>query len=173
MADGPDLTGREPGRDIRDGGLFGAGSAAAHELWKGVRVARHNREGTGRDQHGFEYRVSYQPDWLRHVKISRKLSSGRQSTMTLFRNPMRCATGRPGRLVRTRILCAEQGLDVEITVDGDQDGVCRVCVTCEVPSVAGVGTEEVTFTMEDGLPAAKGSGFRGAARGRGRGPGHG
>ena len=163
------MTGGEPGRDIRDGGLFGSGRAAAFELWKGVRVARHNREGTGRDQHGFEYRVSYQPDWLRHVKISRNLSSGRQSTMTLFRNPMRCATGRPGRLVRTRIICVEQGLDVEITVDGEQDGVCRVCVTCEVPSVAGVGTEELTFTMEDGLPAPKENVFQGP----GWGPGHG
>jgi len=121
-------------------------------------VARHNREGTGQDQLGFEYRVSYQPDWLRHVKVARALASGRQSTMTLFRNPQRAATEAPGRLVRTRITCEAQGLDVEVAVAGHPDGLCRVRVTCEVPSAHGDGTEEVTFTMEDGLPPAGGTG---------------
>lgn len=116
-------------------------------------MGRHNREGTGVDQRGFAYEVSYQPDWLRHVKVTRQLRSGRQSTMTLFRNPAERGERRPGDRVRTRISCPEQGVDVEVVVNGDQEGVCRVTVTCEVPAVAGKGTEEVTFTLEDGLPS--------------------
>ena len=50
-------------------------------------MARHNREGQGTDQHGHSYSVNYQPDWLRQVKVTRTLESGRQSTKTLFRNP--------------------------------------------------------------------------------------
>jgi hypothetical protein len=116
-------------------------------------VGRHNREGVGVDQRGFAYRVSYQPDWLRHVKVTRALSSGRQSTMTLFRNPdersSRTGTGR----VRTRIECPEQGVDVEVAVLRTGDDVSRVTVTCIVPAVSGVGSEEVTFILEDGLPS--------------------
>ena len=37
---------------------------------RGVRVARHNREGAGADQRGFEYGVNYQPDWLKLVKVT-------------------------------------------------------------------------------------------------------
>ena len=50
-------------------------------------MARHNREGKGADQLGQQYGISYQPDWLRLVKVTRDLESGRQSTKTLFRNP--------------------------------------------------------------------------------------
>jgi hypothetical protein len=114
-------------------------------------VARHNREGTGSDQRGFQYRVSYQPDWLRHVKISRVLASGRQSTMTLFRNPSACRERSPGNLVRTRITCPEQGVDLEVTVRDGDGAACRLSVTCQVPAADGSGSEEVTFTMEDGL----------------------
>lgn len=115
-------------------------------------MARHNREGIGTDQRGFEYRISYQPDWLRHVKISRALPSGRQSTMTLFRNPCEVREGRPGDRVRTRIVSAEQGVDVEVALRGHDCGIQRVTFTCRVPRAGGRGTEEVTFTVEDGLP---------------------
>ena len=116
-------------------------------------MGRHNREGVGVDQRGFSYRVSYQPEWLRHVKITRALPSGRQSTMTLFRNPVeRCAGKGTGR-VRTRIECPEQGVDVEVAVLRTGDDVSCVTVTCVVPAVSGVGSEEVTFVLEDGLPS--------------------
>lgn len=115
-------------------------------------MARHNREGAGLDQRGFEYRISYQPDWLRHVKVSRALPSGRQSTMTLFRNPAERRQRRPGEKVRTRITSKEQGVDVEVAVNGGGDSVRRVTVTCEVPAVRGSGTEEITFTVENALP---------------------
>ena len=114
-------------------------------------MARHNRDGTGTDQRGFEYRIGYQPDWLRHVKVTRSLPSGRQSTMTLFRNPAKGQEEELGNRVRTRIECPEQGVDIEVTVRGRQDPVRRVCVTFSVPKGSGKGTEEVTLTLEDGL----------------------
>lgn len=118
-------------------------------------MARHNREGRGTDQRGFEYRVSYQPDWLRHVKITRALPSGRQSTMTLFRNPAEHRTAVPGRRVRTRVSCPEQGVDVEVEVRGGEPSVHRVVVGCRVPQANGdAGFEEIFFTFEDDLPPA-------------------
>ena len=111
-------------------------------------MGRHNREGTGVDQRGFTYEVSYQPDWLRHVKITRLLPSGRQSTMTLFRNPADRSTQHPDDLVRTRISCQEQGLEAEVVVNGGGGRTCRVTLTCVVPSGEGRGVEEVTFILE-------------------------
>lgn len=116
-------------------------------------VARHNREGRGTDQRGFEYRISYQPDWLKHVKVSRALPTGRQSTMTLFRNPCDSRERPPGRRVRTRITCPEQKVDVEVVVRDGSHGVCRVMVACSVPSPDDSSEEEIVFTLEDGLPA--------------------
>jgi hypothetical protein len=117
-------------------------------------VARHNRQGTGTDQRGFEYRISYQPDWLRHVKVSRLLPTGRQSTMTLFRNPSLTRERDPGSQVRTRITCSRQKVDVEVVVRCGGDGVCRVSVACEVDSPDGDGREEIVFILEDGLGEA-------------------
>ena len=115
-------------------------------------MARHNRRGEGQDQRGFTYEIGYQPDWLRHVKVSRSLPSGRQSTMTLFRNPARRAEASPGSQVRTTIACSEQGLDVEVAVQNGHSQVKRVCVACTVPAVEGNGEEEVVFTIENRLP---------------------
>src|SRR5690554_884633 len=67
-----------------------------------MSMARHNREARGSDQNGYEYTISYQPDWLRQVKVTRLLDNGRQSTRTLFANPDRPERN-PGRQVRTRI----------------------------------------------------------------------
>ena len=115
-------------------------------------MARHNREGTGEDQRGFEYHISYQPDWLRHIKVTRALPTGRQSTKTLFRNPTRHREEALGSCVRTRVVCEEQGVDVELSVRGPEEGVRRVSITVAVPRSGGrKGQEEVTFTLEDGL----------------------
>jgi len=78
-------------------------------------MARHNREGRGVDQCGFSYRISYQPDWLDRIRVTRRLPSGRQSTRTLFRNPARKPSGNVGDLVRTRIESAAQGLAIEVS----------------------------------------------------------
>jgi len=114
-------------------------------------VARHNREGEGVDQHGFEYRISYQPDWLRQVKVSRDLATGRRSTMTLFRNPLERQEAAPGDLVRTRITCPEQGVDVEVSVRCHHREVSRIVVSCQVPRSGGEGSEELAFVLENGL----------------------
>ena len=95
-------------------------------------MARHNREGRGSDQRGEEYLIGYQPDWLRHVKVTRTLESGRQSTKTLFRNPAR-PEEKPGSKVRTHVASKAQGLDFELTVDDPRRVVRRVTIEIQVP----------------------------------------
>ena len=110
------------------------------------RVARHNREGSGADQRGFEYGVSYQPDWLRLVKVTRQLETGRQSTKTLFRNPDD-PESEPGERVRTRITSADQALDFEVALVDPRAAVRRVRIAYELPGEHG-RMEEVEFTFE-------------------------
>ncbi len=116
----------------------------------GGGMARHNREGRGADQQGFAYSVNYQPDWLRLVKVTRTLDSGRQSTKTLFRNPADHREALPGERIRTRLLSADQELDLEVSIGDPFHHVRRVQVTCVVPTGDG-GSEEVIFTLEDDL----------------------
>ena len=116
-------------------------------------MGRHNREGKGADQQGYEYHVNYQPDWLRLVKVTRTLDSGRQSTKTLFRNPTPARTGAPAEKVRTRIVSPGQGLDMEIAVSDPIGCVHRVQVTCMIPTGDG-DLEEVVYTLEDSVPPA-------------------
>ena len=78
-------------------------------------MARHNRVGRGVDQCGFGYRISYQPDWLDRIRVTRRLPSGRRSTRTLFRNPARNPKGKAGDLVRTRIESPAQSLAIDIS----------------------------------------------------------
>ncbi len=110
-------------------------------------MARHNRDGAGADQRGFEYGVSYQPDWLKLVKVTRQLESGRQSTKTLFRNPANGPETEPGERIRTRITSADQALDFEVALTDPNASVKRVRVAYEVPGANG-RVEEVEFTLE-------------------------
>lgn len=110
-------------------------------------MARHNREGSGADQRGFEYGVSYQPDWLKQVKVTRQLESGRQSTKTLFRNPADGPAAEPGDRIRTRIVSADQSLDFEVALTDPRRAVRRVRIAYEVPGESG-RIEEVEFTLE-------------------------
>lgn len=114
-------------------------------------MARHNREGSGADQRGFEYGVSYQPDWLRLVKVTRQLETGRQSTKTLFRNTD-APEAEPGDRVRTRITSQDQAVDFELAVIDPNAAVRRVRVTYELPGENG-RMEELEFTLES-VPAA-------------------
>jgi hypothetical protein len=114
-------------------------------------MARHNRDGSGADQRGHEYEIHYQPDWLRLVKVTRGLATGRQSTKTLFRNPLDRREAEPGERVRTRITSPEQGLDIEVAVTDAVGRVTRLRVTCRVPLAEG-GDEEVEFSIEGALP---------------------
>ncbi len=112
-------------------------------------MARHNREAHGSDQRDFEYQVSYQPDWLRQVKVTRLLPSGRQSTMTLFTNP-EPPKREPGREVRTEIRSEEQGLAFQVSVRDPDRVVKRVIVeTGPRESVAGeLGDDDILFTID-------------------------
>ena len=110
-------------------------------------MARHNREGMGADQRGYEYGVSYQPDWLKLVKVTRQLETGRQSTKTLFRNPANEPEAEPGDRIRTRITSADQSLDFEVALTDPRAAVKRVRIAYEVPGENG-RVEEVEFTLE-------------------------
>jgi hypothetical protein len=114
-------------------------------------MARHNREGHGADQRGFEYDINFQPDWLRLVKVTRNLETGRQSSKTLFRNPADAAEAEPGDRIRTRIVSPDQGLDFEVAVTDPHAAVTRIRVCYTIRSATGE-REEVEFTMENELP---------------------
>ena len=114
-------------------------------------MARHNREGNGADQRGFEYSVNYQPDWLRQVKVTRLLETGRQSTKTLFRNPSDHPRSAPGERVRTRISSPDQALDFEVTLTDPRLAVRRIRISYAVPDGDGMREEEVEFTIESHL----------------------
>jgi hypothetical protein len=90
-------------------------------------MARHNRVVRGTDQRGDAYELSYQPDWLRLIKVTRTLESGRQSTKTLFKNGTRREQA-PGSRVRTRIACKDTRLEFEIEIDDPQGVVRRIIV---------------------------------------------
>jgi hypothetical protein len=115
-------------------------------------MARHNRDGHGADQRGYEYGINFQPDWLRLVKVTRNLETGRQSTKTLFKNPAETAEAEPGDKVRTRILSPDQGLDFEVAIDDPHAAVTRIRVSYVVRNSIGE-REEVEFTLESELPA--------------------
>lgn len=115
-------------------------------------MARHNRVARGVDQRGDAYEVSYQPDWLRLVKVTRTLESGRQSTKTLVRNGTRREQA-PGSRVRTRVVCADQRLEFEIEVDDPKGAVRRIIVETESPG--GESAERVVFSIDAQNPTPK------------------
>ncbi|HEX2095523.1 MAG TPA: hypothetical protein VHG28_24215 [Longimicrobiaceae bacterium] len=108
-------------------------------------MARHNREGRGEDQRGHEYRIGYQPDWFRQVKVTRDLDTGRQSTKTLFRNP-EAPLQDPGPRVRTRITAPDLGIDVEVALLDAGQVVRRITIETAVPEGAEQG-ETVILTI--------------------------
>ncbi|MDH3732876.1 MAG: hypothetical protein OEU54_05045 [Gemmatimonadota bacterium] len=117
-------------------------------------MARHNREGRGLDQLGNLWRISFQPDWLKHVKISRPLPKGRRrSSLTLFRNPARAAQSDPGRSIRTRITSLDGEIDVEVSLE-DRDLVVDHVVLA-IRRRHGRKTELVKFVLQGGLPRTR------------------
>ena len=115
-------------------------------------MARHNREGHGVDQRGYHFGISYHPDWLRHVKVTRDLETGRQSTKTLFRNPMEQREREPGDKVRTRVTSRDQSVDFEVAIGDPYRAVRRVRVVYVIPGRDGGKEEEVEFTLEGDMP---------------------
>ena len=115
-------------------------------------MARHNRDGKGVDQRGYHHVIGFQPDWLRHVKITRDLETGRQSTKTLFKNPAGVREAEPGDRIRTRVSSEEQKLDFEVTIADPNQAVRRIRVVYELTGRDGRREEEVEFTLEGRLP---------------------
>jgi hypothetical protein len=107
-------------------------------------MARHNRVARGTDQRCDAYELSYQPDWLRLVKVTRTLESGRQSTKTLFKNGTRREQP-PGSRIRTRIACRDQRVEFEVEIDDPQGVVRRIIVETAPPSG---GEEQVVFSID-------------------------
>lgn len=117
-------------------------------------MARHNREGRGLDQRGNLWRISYQPDWLKHVKISRELPDGRRrSSLTLFRNPAKRAESEPGRSVRTRITSADGSVDVSLSLEDRSDDVDHIVVG--IRRTRGRRSELIKLVIQGGLPGPK------------------
>lgn len=117
-------------------------------------MARHNREGRGLDQLGNLWRISYQPDWFRLLKISRPLPKGRRrSSLTLFRNPAPAADAEPGRSVRTRITSADGSVDIAVALE-DRDHIVDHIVV-GIKQKRGRKTEILKFHVHGGLPPAR------------------
>ncbi len=110
-------------------------------------MARHNREASGVDQRGFRYRISYQPDWLDRIRVTRRLPTGRQSTRTLFRNPARVRERREGGLVRTTIESREQDLKVEIVFRAEAGQVGEIEVQWSAAGGIDPFLDRVSFTL--------------------------
>ncbi len=108
-------------------------------------MARHNREGRGEDQYGNQYTISYQPDWLHQVKVTRDLRTGRQSTKTLFRNPAPPEAD-PGPRIRTGISAPELGVDIQVALEDPRRAVRRITVEATVLQGPEQG-ETVVFSL--------------------------
>lgn len=115
-------------------------------------MARHNREGRGVDQHGDLWTVSYQPDWLRWVKISRELPDGRRrSTKTLFRNPARRAEDEPGKVIRTRVVAADGSAEFQVALEDRTSVVEELVVELRKPR-GRRKPELIRFHVRGGMP---------------------
>ena len=121
---------------------------------EGDAMARHNQEGRGLDQLGNLWRISFAPDWLKQVKISRDLPGGRRrASVTLLRNPARIARAGPGRWIRTRITSADGKIDVEIALEDRNLVVDHVVLA--IRRKRGRKIELVKFLIQGGLPRPK------------------
>ena len=94
----------------------------------GLTLARHNREGRGTDQLGFRYTISYQPDWLKRIKVTRQLKNGRQSTKGLFRNPAHGPEADSGDRIRAGITSDDQAVEFEVALTDPQSAVKSIKV---------------------------------------------
>ena len=111
-------------------------------------MARHNREGRGTDQLGFKYAISYQPDWLKRIKVTRQLKNGRQSTKGLFRNPG------SGDRIRAGITSDDQALEFEVALTDPQSAVKSIKVVYVLPG-ENDQMDEIEFAFE-GISESRG-----------------
>ena len=113
-------------------------------------MARHNRDARGVDQHGELWQLSYHPDWIKRIKISRRLPDrDRRSTVTLFKNEADRARAEPAKVIRTRIRAADGSADIEVSLE-DRTGVVE-SVTVVTRRERNGRSERVEFVLEDDL----------------------
>ena len=110
-------------------------------------MPRHNRDATGADQRGFSYDISYQPDWLWRIKVTRRLTSGRQSTKVLFRNPASRPAEPPPAHVRIRLSSTKQSLEVDATIGTSEGGVRSFQIDWAAAGDPNPRRNRVTFTF--------------------------
>jgi|TARA_B110000263_G_scaffold244126_1_gene251737 hypothetical protein len=113
----------------------------------GLVLARHNREGRGTDQLGFKYAISYQPDWLKRIRVTRQLKNGRQSTKGLFRNPARGPEADSGDRIRAGITSDDQALEFEVALTDPQSAVKSIKVVYVLPG-ENDQMDEIEFAFE-------------------------
>ena len=107
------------------------------------------------DQCGFAYVISYQPDWLARIRVTRLLPSGRRSTRTIFRNPATKPRGECGDLVRTRIESPAQGLAIEVSFRAASGPVDEVVVGWRGNAAPACEADRVHFRLT-AFPAVRG-----------------
>ena len=110
-------------------------------------MARHNRAGEGVDQAGFRYEISYQPDWLSRIKVTRRLPNGRRSTKILFRNPASGPVEAPPNQVRIGIASPEQDLELESTFGPGLERTRSVTLEVRPPDGADPIQGRIAFTL--------------------------
>ncbi len=110
------------------------------------------------DQGGHRYRIRYHPDWLDRIRVTRRLASGRRSTMTLFRNPRRRPKVPVEGRVRARVESAAQGLDVEVSIGPEAARVDRVQVSWRGARRDDSDSGAVTLTLTRLSRAGEGTG---------------
>lgn len=113
-------------------------------------MARHIRTGAGTDQRGVRHLVGYHPDWLRKIKIARRVASGRRSLRTLLVNRESPKTPPPER-VRT-LIQAGDAPPIELWLKDPATTVRSIRLTCRLPD----GDEEVEYVVECAGGGAKG-----------------
>jgi hypothetical protein len=116
-----------------------------------VHMARHNRDARGVDQNGKLWNISFQPDWLSRVKISRQLPDGRRrSSLTIFRNPARRAEGSPGKVVKTRLTSVDGAADFRVSIEDPNRIVDSITVVTK--QRRGRRKETVKYVLEARMP---------------------
>lgn len=118
-------------------------------------MARHNRDDRGLDQHGELWHLSYHPDWLRRLKISRELPDrDRRSSVTLFKNEAERAEAEPGKVVRTRVRAADGTVDLEVSLEDRTDVVESIVVVTRRERNG--RSERLEFVIENGMEPPRG-----------------
>ena len=117
-------------------------------------MARHNRDGRGTAQLGFKYAISYQPDWLNRIKVTRQLKNGRQSTKGLFRNPARGPEAGSGDRIRAGITSDDQALEFEVALTDPRSAVKSIKIVYVLPG-ENDQMDEIEFAFE-GISESRG-----------------